>query len=276
MRENYVMLLGMIVKDPEITFDLDKYGNKTYRTGTVKVRTCREIVKSNKDGEETEINRWDHITLFTKNEDLIRRDLLDLMKGDLVRVKGTISTSEVIRRHVCQKCKYLNEYPGINMYVDPLSVHAVASGLSDEDITLILKDARFCSNIVHLAGFVTMEPQLHTSREPPYTEVLEFAIAGNRIRRILEDEDTKRTDFPWIKLYGSLAKKYKDELSTGCEIYLDGSIQKREPEILRKCERCGEEGFEQTEIMEVVPDTIMIIRYPEDTEETTLYQRRDK
>jgi len=262
MRENYVILLGVVVKNPEISFDLDKYGIKTYRTGIVKVRTCREIVKANKDGEKTEINRWDHVTLFTKNEELIQRDLLNLMKGDLVRVKGTISTSEVTRVHVCQNCKYLNEYPGIDMYVDPLSVHVVASSLSDEDITLILKEARFNSNIVHLAGFVTMQPRLHTSREPPYTEVLEFAIAGNRIRRILEDEDTKRTDFPWIKLYGSLAEEYKDELSTGCEIYLDGSIQKREPEILRKCERCGEEESEQTEIMEVVPDSIRIIRYP--------------
>ena len=267
MRENFCMLFGRLIKDPEIKLDMDENGKKYYRAGIIEVMTCRDSSGRNafSDEDATVFTgqkncRWDCITVFSRNSDIVERDFLELKKGDLVRVKGSISTREVIRKHICQECRYMNEYPGIILYVDPLSVHRVSGSLQEDDAVLVLQDARNHSNIIHLAGFVTMDPRFHECEEDSRRDVLEFSIAGNRIRKILEDEDSRRTDYPWIKLYGNLARENIDGFSKGSEIYIRGSLQKRTPRILRKCLQCGSEGEEKTIIMEVVPEYIHIIR----------------
>ena len=247
MRENYCMLFGYVSKDPEINFELDDSGNKIYRAGILEIMTCRDrplqglnTDKANKidktDKADTEdqkiVNfRWDYITVFSRNSEVIKRDFTELKKGDLVRVKGSLSTREVVRKYICRECRYMNEYPGIILYVDPLNVHRVSENVSEEDAVLILQDARKYSNIVRLAGFVTMEPRFHESESDELRDILEFSIAGNRIRKILEDEDTRRTDYPWIKLYGDMARDNLGIFSRGSEIYIKGALQKRAPNI---------------------------------------------
>jgi len=267
MRENFCMLFGQISRDPEIHFELDVSGNKEYRAGILEVMTCR--ILSNKNmGEEgsaipEDLNkscRWDYITVFSRNSEIIFRDFTELERGDLVRVKGSLSTREVIRKHICPNCRYMNEYPGIILYVDPLCVQKVSESISEEDGILILQDAREHSNIIHLAGFVTVDPRFHECESDSSRDVLEFSIAGNRIRKILEDEDTRRTDYPWIKLYGELARKSVGQFRRGSEIYIRGALQKRTPGIIRKCLRCGEESEDKTDIMEVVPESVYLIR----------------
>ena len=265
MRENYCMLFGQVARDPEINIGTDENGSRYYRAGILEVMTCRESPGSGMAVTEEEApvrrnSRWDYITVFTRNNEIIERDFLELGKGDLVRVKGSISTREVIRKHICRECRYMNEYPGIILYVDSLGVQRISENIPEEDAILILQDAKEHSNTVHLAGFVTMEPRYHECEEDSSRDVLEFSIAGNRIRKILEDEDTRRTDYPWIKLYGEPARQNIGKFSRGSEIYISGSLQKRTPKILRSCLQCGEEGEEKTDIMEVVPGYIQVIR----------------
>ncbi len=90
--------------------------------------------------------------------------------------------------------------------------------------------------------------------KPP--SMIQFQIASNRKRRIVEDGVDKKTDYVWIKAYGLKAAEYAAALHIHSNVSINGAIQTRSYVKEYECPYCGQISKIAYLAVEVIPYSI--------------------
>lgn len=86
--------------------------------------------------------------------------------------------------------------------------------------------------------------------------MIQFQIASNRKRRIVEDGVDKKTDYVWIKAYGLKAAEYAAALHIHSNVSINGAIQTRSYVKEYECPYCGQISKIAYLAVEVIPYSI--------------------
>lgn len=254
MRLNEVFIYGRVIEEPEIEcFDLDRS----------KPRSAKILVKvSRKQGNsDNEFIRNDVIAIYSRNPEIISRDILmpkeidedmDVCKGDIIYVKGTLSTWMRNLTEYCPDCGEKIDNMRSSVYVDPLGIRICSRDIGAKRGDALIYRSWDMSNLAILGGWINTDPEYYENEENNF-KLLEFAMSSKRIRRILEDGPEKRSDHPWIKVYGRRAEEYSKMFHYGSEVVIVGSLQAREHTVEVMCPHCMRTHVSTLTATELVP-----------------------
>lgn len=252
MRENNVTIYGMVAAEPIIYKTRDEDGKELYRAGRVTVMTARKS-RMNQFREMEGNIYWDKLLLYSANPYIVEKILQPLELGDLVFALGSLSTKDTFRKYICPKCnEQFKKDQAVIVYVDVEHIKIMERGLKIEEGTKLVEESADISNHILIAGNLCREVEYYDSGAEGGKEA-QFQIASNRIRKIEEDGAEKRTDYPYIKAYGTRAEEYRDALHVGSEIFVNGAIQTREYDKGIECPECGHAFVRSHMATEIVP-----------------------
>ena len=250
-RENTVTLLGMVVQDPRLSKNPE---TGAYVFCAIQLLTVRKTY-ANKEYFLKGLIRSDLIRVLSRNPELIKNNLSNVHIGEIVMIKGTLCTKEIPRPFICPdpECNY--EYvkeQAVSIYIDPIFCTKVHDVIPDEEERAIYLDTLVeVSNDIKIFGTLCRDPEYFESET--HQKQCQFQIATNRIRRIKEDGPDKRTDYPWVKVYGEKALECAQSLRINSTIYMNGAIQVRTPDQIIICPRCGQPYRKKVTTMAIVP-----------------------
>lgn len=244
-KENLVSLHGQLIAAPKVYVTSD---NK-YSKGILVLKTLRRPVM--KDGIIVGSRLYfDCPIILTKNPQLIKQ-LFEFNVGDMVDVKGVLSTQEVIKTTVCPQCSYKNSTQGNSVFVTPIYICRREQELSPADGIRILKERCEVSNTVAVIGTLCRDPEGHEDDKGQH--YARYQLAVNRKFHIKEDDPSIKTDYPWVKTFGYQALNDAKGLRMGSVVYINGAIQTREIERVTTCEKCGTKYKWKEQVAEIVP-----------------------
>lgn len=266
-KENTVWLYGYLsdgLKLAKSKEDPRKYG---YMEFTIRVVRRGKLKNKKLDGKQRE----DDILVISRDQDLIQR-ILDQYKAyklkngvnlnfkkQMAMVKGNLCTKYVNRKITCSHCgkQFVKESSSLH-YVDPVDIKLCESMQSPTNIELLLNEHEEISNQCYVFGTVCQEPNYNTlvSADGRTQKLLECNLAINRKRTILQDDPEDKTDYPWMRAFGSLAEEASKALQLRSQIYIHGALQSRISHSQIICPYCGEATSEEKPILEIVPYSI--------------------
>jgi len=241
-RENSVLLYGQVHSIPTI-----RVLNGEPILGVFQLKVIRR--PSNSSGFDSKLY-VDLPIIRTKNIDMINC-IRDLEKGDIITVKGTLTTRETIKKSICAHCGTENASQGNVQYITPIMIRKDISKAFDIDAIENLKKYNEVSNQVFLIGNVCRVPHYYV--DETNRTYAQFQLAVNRRYRIHEDPADIKTDYPWVKTFGRQATKDAENLILNSHIYINGALQTREIERHLVCSSCSEGYIYKEAVMEVVP-----------------------
>lgn len=215
-RENSISLRAMLEEKPKITVNKNgKYALLTVRV----VRPDRPV------GDGISYVASTHVKIMTQDNDIIE-EMSSWNKLDIVEIKGVLSSKKILKISYCPHCKRENRFFGSLVYVVPTFAEKLTSVPDDGEGLQYLIKKREVSNTVKMFGTLWSSPKmLSTFSGIVFTQ---FQLAVNRKLRIKEDDPFVKTDFPWVKTYGDVARVARNRLIRGSEVYIDGCLQSRD------------------------------------------------
>ncbi len=249
-RHNVVTLYGYLIQDPKLfynTSDESDPERKLLRV-IVSVYTMRGIRDF---GALDKRMRIDLPLILSQNPSMMNK-MKDLKKGDIIQVRGALSTLDRKKNVICPHCGHTEQMDSMLTYVTPIFIKLEKRDVSMEDSNKELRHNAEISNRVMLIGKACTKPEMY------YTEKLNRPIANyqldvQRKYRIKEDEESNRHDFPVIKSYGFVADLDNRAINEDGFVLVDGALQTREYLKKYSCTSCQQE-FERKEFAtEVVP-----------------------
>lgn len=246
-RENFVLLHGQIISDPKIYQAED--GTLTRAITAIKVLR-RPYINGNGEviGGKLHV---DCPIIMTGSVDFIHK-FSEMQEGDMVDIKGVVTTREVTKSTICKKCGHKNSVLGNSVYITPIYACRRENKLNPVTGFELLKERNEISNLFILIGNLCRPPQYYTDKSINYS-TCQYQIAVNRKYHIRDMGVEERTDYPWIKSYGKQAQQDALRLQEGSTIYVIGGIQTREILRTTRCEDCEEEYTWKDTASEIVP-----------------------
>lgn len=242
-RENFVLMHGQVRGEPRITINNNGEIIKAMFTMRVLRRptTSQEVVN-----KKLQI---DCPVIYTRNPELARQ-IQEFKAGDMVDLRGTISSRECRKSTICPECGTKNAKDGNIVYITP--IYMCLRGNADDATGLkLLKERSEISNLVNVIGNLCREPEFYVDKNN--RKYAQYQLAVNRRFRIKEDMEDIRTDYPWVKTFGMQAYKDSQYLHTGSSVYISGAVQTREIDRTCQCEKCGHEYTWKDSAAEIVP-----------------------
>ena len=242
-RENFVLMHGQVRGEPRITINNDGEIVKAMFTMRVLRRptTNAEVHKGKL--------QIDCPVIYTRNPD-IGRIIMSMRAGDMVDVRGTITSRECRKSTICPECGHTNKKDGNIVYVTPIYM-SVRSNADEATGLSLLKERAEISNLVNVIGNLCREPDYYVDKNNK--RYAQYQLAVNRRFRIKEDHEDIKTDFPWVKTFGMQAYNDSQCLHVGSSVYISGAVQTREIERKCTCEECGETYTWKDNATEIVP-----------------------
>lgn len=244
MKENLVMLHGQVQIAPKVYVNKEKEVTKA----VFAVKTLRRPYNNG----QLIANKlyFDCPVVFSRNKEMITL-CSALAKGDMVDIRGVLTTQEVVKSTICSGCAHKNSAPGTMIYVTPIYICQRETGVSlDKGLTL-LKERCEVSNLVMVIGTLCREPEAYTNEYGKAS--VQYQLAVNRKYRIREDSPDVRTDYPWVKTYSAQAFEEAQYIHTGSSVYISGCLQTRDVQRKTVCANCGTEYVWTDSTMEIVP-----------------------
>lgn len=242
-KENYVHLHGRVRTTPTAVVNDKGEMTKVIISVVVLRRTTKGTGFTNK-------LFYDCPIIMSRNADMMPQ-LRALQENDVVDIKGVISTRDVIKASICPHCGTKNKVKGTLLYVTPLHIMKVGKVANEEEGYKMLTTKSEISNELIVIGYLCKDPAYYEDANG--VSYARYPLAVNRRYHIKEDADDKRTDYPWVRTYGTQAFEDSQVLRKGSLISINGAIQVRE--IIRKTACCECEGeYEWTDrASEIVP-----------------------
>lgn len=230
-RDNSFTLFGELDNAPIVLFNEE---SKTYRV-TFTIMTLR------KNGRKD----YPRISIYGLSQEKAKQYVAKLKPGSFVEVRGMVTTKMVKKPVKCGKCgqvcmvsSFLSE---IVSYGNPLVLQEKIDPVEIVDL----------SNNGTLIGVVCMN--LRRMDKATSGAVAQFQVAVNRRQYVGEQGAEKRTDYPWIKVFGNVADECMKRLHKGSQVYVYGPYQTRDINKHIKCEHCGEEIIFAERVGEIAP-----------------------
>lgn len=243
-KHNFALLNGQVTKKPKLIENPATGKIERALANILVIRGIRDF------GNNIDHIKYDSPIIMSDNPEIIRK-MAQWEEGDMVEIKGSVTSKDIIKSCSCKQCGFKNKKRGSLIYINPIFVGTHEKRLSKIEGLEALKSRCEISNQVTLIGPVCREPQLYvTSTGLPITT---YQMAVRRKFRIANDAIENKTDFPWIKSYGAIAKNDATAIIKGSYIFVDGMLQTRELERTQVCEQCGAEYKWNDFAMEIVP-----------------------
>lgn len=242
-KHNNVFLYGQVMNTPKIIKD----ENGNYLRGMCSVK----IIRGLRDfGDNITNIKYDVPVVMTGEPEKIA--IMDTWNmGDMVEVKGSITTKEVNKGTTCKACGQKNLSEGNVVFVNPVYLGVRETGVSPEEGLELLRKRVEISNCATLIG--TLCRNVETFRTNNGLQITQYQLAVNRKYRVKDDSAENRTDYPWVKSYGQIAVDDSKFLQMGAMVYVDGMIQTREVDRVTVCSNCGEQYHWKDAALEIVP-----------------------
>ena len=242
-RENTVILHGQVLRKPEFYVK-----NGKLNRGSIIVKTLRRT--NGTGGYAGSKLYFDCPIVLTRNEDMFRK-LYVLEVGDMVDIKGALSTKEVLKSSLCPHCQAKNVTQGNTVFVTPIFIEKRESTLSVEDGLRTLKERSEISNLITVIGTLCRDPGYYQDEKG--RDYAQYQLAVNRRLRIREDNPDIKTDYPWVKTFGQQALNDSRALRQGSVVYITGAVQTRDIARTSVCVSCGKSYNWEERVTEIVP-----------------------
>lgn len=251
MKHNNVFLCGWVKDAPKVVKN-DATGEYVFAMGRiVTLRGLRSF------GAKTNNIKYDEPLIYTQNPDMCK-EIANWKIGDIVEVKGTLTTKDINKLTTCPQCGHKNIQQGNAVYVTPIHCFVRENGYDDKNKAYNeLKRLCEISNNVTLIGVVCREPELFVKGE---TKITSYQMAIRRKFKITEDSIDNRTDFPWVKSFGGIGKNDALVLKKGSYVFVDGWLQTRKFPRETVCESCGNQYEWNDWALEIVPYACEYVR----------------
>ena len=112
------------------------------------------------------------------------------------------------------------------MYVTPIYLCRREPKTKPEEALELLKKRCEVSNMIMVSVRCAGTPEFYQAESA--SGYVQYQLAVNRKFRIREDPADLKTDYPWVKAYGSQAISDAKCLQTGSVVYINGALQTRE------------------------------------------------
>ncbi len=220
--------------------------------------TCAVMtIRANRSiGDTLENVKYDTPPLRTANPDLCE-EISSWKVGDMIEVKGTVTSRDIVRTNTCPKCGGENQIKGVLTYVHPIFCDRRETNISDREGLRLLQYRNEISNSVTLIGMLTQDPVFQQNGKKI---VGKYQVAVMRRFRIKEDSPDRTADFIWIRSFGKIAEVDRKYLKKGTLIYIDGVLQTINYDRKIVCAHCGEEFSAKETSMEVVPYNVEYLK----------------
>lgn len=251
---NYVSLYGQVIQTPQLKMNQ----NNQIIQGKIVLKIIRRFSETSKtQSVSTPI-------ILTQNP-AVAEQMTKLRKNDMCMLKGVITTMNVTRSWICDKCGYKNQPLGMYTFITPLFIEKVESLSSlyessiDKD-SLIQMEAikrlqshNEISNVVHIIGTVCAVQPLYNNEE---RSSFNFQIASNRKYRLVDGDPEIKTDYPWVRLFGNDAREAANVLDINSTVFIDGSLYTKLVEKKDICQGCGNEHKIKELVSEIRPYSV--------------------
>lgn len=239
MKHNQIILCGILNASPKILKDEER-SFAQFRVVTINGNRT--------GGRRIESKAFDCPLIHTSDPGLIEQiEKTDI--GDLVIIKGAVTTAIVKRRPKCEHCGQRNEFPGILAYISPASITVIEKkcalnedgSFSKDKAVSKLKNFKEVSNVLTVMGVVCREPQPYKTEIRNKSRMTAYQLAIKRKLRIIGEIDDNTADFPWVKSYGKISINDGLYIRKGTYMFIDGWFRARKFERKATCQHCGEE-----------------------------------
>ena len=251
-KENTIYLHGQVAAKPRLYYGPDG----SFKKATIEVNIVRRPGPL-QDGQPTGGGklRIDTPTVSTGNEE-IGKKMGELQINDMVDVKGVLTTREAIKTTPCERCGHKNSVMGSAGYVTAIYICRRETGIGEEKGLELLLERSGISNSAILIGTLCREPKTYESDDGK-TVITQYQLASNRKYHIRDDGgSSNKTDYPWVKTFGTQAKEDALCLSINSTVLINGAIQTRGFKRTTICESCDGEYEWNDKTIEVVPYSV--------------------
>ena len=260
MRHNFVYLNGQILSEPKITKDT---------SGRLVRGMCAiNVIRGKRDfGNNIDDIQFDCPIIMTGDPEKIQR-MSEWHANDMIEVKGTITTKEVTKSTICKHCGEKNSASGVIVYINPIYMDVRERGLTREQGLEVLRRRAEVSNNVLVIGALCRDVESYITAKG--VRITQYQLAINRKFMLKDDIAENRTDYPWVKSYGSIGEEAEHCLHTGSVVMIDGMLQTRRVQRTTVCEHCGESYNWEDSATEITPFSVEFLQnfdLPEEYEE---------
>lgn len=210
------------------------------------------VIRGTRDvGDGRKFAKADDPRVMSRDPDILK-EMDTWEENDIVFIKGVLCTKDLEKKVECPHCGHVSKQNGSLGYVNPIFAMRLGHVESLEAGIRFLNGKREISNQAYMLGVACRDPK----RVEPKSGmvVCQYPIALNRKFFIRADPPEKRTDYPWVKSYGSNAEEDLRRIHVGTHVYIDGLLQARH--VRRRVDSCKEchEPFEwRDQTLEIVP-----------------------
>ena len=242
-RDNEVWLHGQIRDLPRIYINENGDPFRAY----LFVRVLRRSMSI--PGKEQTI-QLDCPIIRTENPAILKQ-IIGSQSGDMLDIKGVLSSKDVIKSSICPECGQKNKITGSIVYITPIYICRRERALSDVDGFKLLKERNEISNTATIIGTLCKDPEFRTDQKKRF--YAQYKIAINRRYRIKEDSENEKVDYVYVKTYGTAARIAAKRLHENSTVMLKAYLQTRDITRTSVCEHCGAEYDWSESVTELVP-----------------------
>lgn len=254
-RHNEVFLCGALANDPQII--AKKVKNPETGEDEIRyLRACLQILTIIGERDYSSyIDKLETYTIpvITKDEDMVKK-IINWRRHDMVELKGVVSTQNVIKQRKCTCCGHVNRIEnGQISYVTPIYIGRRETGVSQEQIKILLRERCEISNTVLIIGNLCANPDnYHVGRRGMAS--IHYQLGVPRKYYVKDDDPKNKNDYPHVRAYGKMAEDSYEVLMEKSLVLIDGFLSTRPVSREKKCDECGEiMKWDDWAAMEIVP-----------------------
>lgn len=248
-RHNEVTLYGQVMQLPRLLYDDTDINNPSRKL--VRVMCTLAVMRGIRDfGAVDKRIRLDLPIILSQNEKIMK-----MMKkwepGDIILIRGTLATVNVIKPLQCPECKSVEQAQRMLSFVNPIYMKTEYEKLSAEEGNSDMRHNAEISNRITVIGKACIEPEMFITDKGQ--KITNYQLDVPRKYRIKEDREENRHDFPFVKSYGFVADNDKRAIRKDGLVFVDGAIQTREYVRKHICPICGAEYEYRETATEIIP-----------------------
>ena len=245
---------GMVQNKPTVTYNKETGAITSANVFIVTVTSSRRYM----DGNEDDNISCEQIQLFSGVPSMARQ-MAELNPYDIIILKGTVNTRNIIKRVTCEKCgekfDVNGERQGKNgiatsmiTFVTPIDIDVRNTELDEEEAMQILLEHREMSNEVQIIGNLCGDPvQWEGGKATSYQ------LGVNRNFYLRDDDPSISSDYPYVRSYGDQALNDFEALQAKSCVLVDGFLKRRKFLRTNVCPHCGEQKSWTERVLEVIP-----------------------
>ena len=175
---------------------------------------------------------YPHVNVYGLTEQEAKDYFKALQIGRFLMVRGMVTTKMVPKKFRCDNCGR------------PVCLEGKYEALAL---------AEFANNLSVIGAVCT---DVIGRESGSGVSLTQYQIAINRKYRVKEHDGVIKSDYPWVKSFGSQADEDLKHLRKSSQVYIAGALQTREMSRFVICENCSARLDYMESVAEIVPQDV--------------------